>query len=348
MKGHRVDSPAPGNAAPERRDTRRSSLWLFGAPYLCILLTLCFPLADLALSPARVAPNVDLGPLAGALLRILATATLFYVTFTGFRRAGLPHPLWSVLLLSAVVVTALLQYFLMLEQADLGWSVFVTVYTHLTVTLVVGGAAVLTVLHLTRGRGILWAAAALAAVVAARAALDGYTVEDRQQESLARARAPFDRVVYSLTGNPPARAVLDSEDWSAVATDRAGQITYQRADGAEISVSSWGSAERDPHWTEHDYAGPLRSGCVDEGTACEDFEAHGRSGVVFREGPPSDGVIVRVAVGADPQTYADVHLTAGPVGPLPEEVIGLAGDLRLIRDGDAERIAEEITGGPRP
>lgn len=38
----------------------------------------------------------------------------------------------------------------------------------------------------------------------------------------------------------------------------------------------------------------------------------------------------------------------GPAGPPPEEVTGLAGDLRLIGEGDAERITEEVSGALAP
>ncbi|MFL1381957.1 MULTISPECIES: hypothetical protein [unclassified Nocardiopsis] len=349
-----MDPRSPGGAdhrpVPEYPG---SLLWSGGILLLAAVGGFSFRLSALADSiPWRSWPSpAELGH---SVLPMVIVTGVFYGVYRMFRAADLHHPLAAALLVAAAAGAAHVQLVLLMERADFGLGSIILVFTHQGASTVLGGAAVLAVLHRTRGSlpGILWACVALVAVVLLRSWFDEATADARQEQTDSAHRARFDHVVADLTGDWPPLLVLESPGWTVENTEGSSIIYVRDDDGAVIRLDSWGPVEMDPYRSEPDYPGPMRSGCAEEYTECEDFASDGVNGVVFRSPEESfAGYVVRVAVEPEPgsEVHADLFVYDGSTWDIPEEeVIALVHDLRGFEEGDAERLAEEITGGPRP
>lgn len=326
-------------------------LWSGGVILLTSAFFYSFAVTDIAVSIVR-RPASFLSALDGTLLHLLNITAVFYGVSRMFRSAGLHRPLTAALVLAAVPLGSCMQVKLLFWHADLGiGAVLLPLVLQVPVT-VLGGTLALGALHRTGGSraGVPWACGALALVMLLQGLVSARVLREDAERGVAADRAEFDRIVEELTEYPPPLLVLESERWTAVDTAN-GLIVYERADGAEVALGSWGPGELDPYWVEGDDSGPMRTGCRDEDTVCEDFASDGVNGVVFRATGPYRDFDVRARVEPEPgfRVHADLYTSGDSVeGLTEEEVIALVHDLRPFEEGDAEKVAEEITGGPRP
>ncbi|MDT0331443.1 hypothetical protein [Nocardiopsis lambiniae] len=332
------NSASPPRPAPFLGCGAIAALLLGGGLYMLILFVgpgLAALLVGIEASYTNPSDSDPVATVFGSTAVLLICAG-FALLWPLFRYMGLPRPVATLCLLTAVVGVVYLQLFItvsLFDVSSIDWPLWSAGWA-----TALSGLAVLAVLVWTQGHGFRWAATAIIIVAVLRALAD-------QSTSIREEREEFDNVAQTVSGYPGHIALVESEEWSAVQAwnfqDEYLSLDYETSDGDRIEVTTWmdftADAPGDP-----DPADPIRHRCDSEHLTCEMTEETGLTVVTVQDKDHLERDLVRVQW--RPGVYVEIRSREGAG---LEDLRALVGRLRPSEEGDAVALAEEITGGPR-